>query len=278
MAFHPPNEAGSMKKISLYVMSLFYLAAGMNHFVNPAFYLPMIPPMFPAPLALNALSGAAELIVAMMLIRPEVRSLGAWAAILLLIAVFPANIYMFTQGGAAFDVPDWALLVRLPLQLVLIAWAYWHTRNPELDRYVIQNQIEIDASPSKVWTTLTAFSEYAEWNPFIVEAKGSGLVGEQMEICLRPTGNDPVRFRNKVLVNRRAELLEWRGSFLVRGLFDGTHFFRLEAPSKSKTIFTQGQRFEGLLVGSLKGPISNSESGFRAMNEALKARAESSAK
>ncbi|CAN5714677.1 hypothetical protein BH10BDE1_BH10BDE1_03630 [soil metagenome] len=264
-----------VKKVSLYTMSLFYFAAGMNHFVNPAFYLPMIPPFLPSPIVLNALSGGAELILAAMLIRPEVRSLGAWGAILLLIAVFPANVYMYSQGGAAFGVPDWALLLRLPLQLVLIGWAYWHTKNPELDRHRIEVQIEIDAAPAKVWPVLMSFAEYPEWNPFIIEAKGQGAVGEQMEIQIKPPGNEAVRFRNQILENKKNELLAWRGSFLVRGLFDGTHYFRLEKVSETKTRFTQGEIFEGLFVGMLKGLLSNTEKGFRSMNAALKSRVES---
>jgi uncharacterized membrane protein len=258
-------------------MSFFYLAAGMNHFVNPMVYLPMIPPFLPAPNVLNALSGGAEMILAMMLIRPEVRSIGAWGVILLLISVFPANIYMYTQGGAAYGVPDWVLLVRLPLQLIMIAWAYWHTKNLELDRCVIQTQIEINSTPAKVWSTLTNFTEYPQWNPFIIEAKGEAIVGQQMEIQIRPPGSDPVRFKNKILENRKNELLEWRGSFIVRGLFDGTHYFQIEKIDDSRTRFTQGERFEGLLVGLLKGLLLNTEKGFRAMNEALKARAEASA-
>ena len=59
---------------------------------------------------------------------PETRAIGAWGVIALLIAVFPANLYMYQQGGAKFNTSDTLLLARLPLQLALIAWAYLYTR------------------------------------------------------------------------------------------------------------------------------------------------------
>jgi uncharacterized membrane protein len=59
---------------------------------------------------------------------PALQSLAAWRIIALLIAVFPANLYMYKLGGKAFHLPNWALLVRLPLQVLLIGWAYCYTR------------------------------------------------------------------------------------------------------------------------------------------------------
>ena len=73
------------------------------------------------------LSGVAEVILGVGLLFPETQSLAAWGVMLLLIAIFPANIYMYQKGGAAFGVSDRILFWRLPLQLVLIFWAYWFT-------------------------------------------------------------------------------------------------------------------------------------------------------
>lgn len=261
-------------------MSLFYLGAGMNHFVNPDFYLPMIPSYLPAPKLLNLLSGAAELLLAMMLMRPEVRSLGAWGVILLLIAVFPANVHMFMQGGAAYGVPDWAMLVRLPLQLVLILWAYWHTKNPELDRHLIATEIAIEASPQKVWSVLTNFKNYPTWNPFIESVHGELRVGGEIEIRIRPSEGEPIRFQNKIAEVRTNEALAWRGSFIARGFFDGTHSFRLEglnersAEGKIQTRLVQSEEFVGVLTGLLKGFVSDKPKNFHAMNRALKAQCE----
>lgn len=109
-------------------MSAFYIVAGINHFVKPELYLPMMPPSLPFPLALVYLSGAAESGLGAALWVPGLRRRAAWGLIALLVAVFPANVRMFQLGGAAFGVPDWVLLWRLPFQLVFVAWAYVHTR------------------------------------------------------------------------------------------------------------------------------------------------------
>jgi len=121
-------QIGLIKTISLYVMSLLYVAAGVMHFVKPESYVRIMPPYLPAHLALVYISGIAEILVGLGLMVPATSTLAAWGVIALLIAVFPANIYMAQQGGAAFGLPEWAVIVRLPLQLVLIAWAWWHTQ------------------------------------------------------------------------------------------------------------------------------------------------------
>lgn len=104
-------------------MGAIYILAGINHFLDPNFYVQMIPDFLPSPLLLVYVSGIAEIILGFLILFPRTQRLAAVGIILLLIAVFPANVYMYQQGGARFDVPDVALLIRLPLQLVLIAWA-----------------------------------------------------------------------------------------------------------------------------------------------------------
>jgi uncharacterized membrane protein len=263
-----------LKKISLYVMSLFYVIAGFNHFMNPELYLKMIPKILPSPTALNVISGALEMAFGMMLMRPEVRSLAAWCLILLLIAVFPANVSMYLEGGATFNLPDWALLLRLPLQFVLIAWAFWHTKNPEIDTAIIETEILISAPPEVVWRELNDFSRYAEWNPFIVRVRGEGRFGARLEMSIKPPGSDEFQFRNTVTEYEALRRLAWKGSFIFRGLFDGTHYFKIE-PQAGGTLFTQGEKFEGVFVCALLGFLENTRRGFMEMNQALKARCES---
>lgn len=109
-------------------MAAVYLAAGANHFIKPEYYLKVMPPYLPFHEILNYVSGAAEIILAIMLCFPATRSLAAWGVIALLIAVFPANIYMFQARETVFsDLPAWALAARLPMQAVLALWAYWYT-------------------------------------------------------------------------------------------------------------------------------------------------------
>jgi uncharacterized membrane protein len=106
----------------LYLMSGFYIFAGLMHFVKPKKYIRIIPPNFPKPELLNLLVGIFEIIFGLGLLFSQTRSVSAIAIILLLLAVFPANIYMYQKGSKG--IPKWALLLRLPLQFALIVWAY----------------------------------------------------------------------------------------------------------------------------------------------------------
>lgn len=120
-----------IKTLSLWAMAAFYAAAGTNHFLNPDFYLPIMPPYLPWHAELVFVSGVAELGVALGLLIPRTRVAAAWATIALLIAVFPANLHMALADVPVGDPPQSAGVLRwlrLPLQLVLIAWAWWHTR------------------------------------------------------------------------------------------------------------------------------------------------------
>ncbi|MCD0468921.1 DoxX family membrane protein [Flavobacterium sp. JAS] len=111
----------------LYLMAFLYIVAGLNHFRKPAMYIKIIPPVFKNPKLINILSGAAELIFGILLLFHPTTNLAAWGIIALLIAVFPANLYMFQNKKASFGLPKWILFVRLPLQIVLIFWAYQYT-------------------------------------------------------------------------------------------------------------------------------------------------------
>jgi len=113
--------------ISLYSMAALYVAAGVNHFVNPRMYLRIMPPWLPYHEAMNYISGACEIVFALMLIPLATRSIGAWLLIALLVAVFPANIQMSINYKRKHHPYYWITIVRLPLQLVLIWWAYSFT-------------------------------------------------------------------------------------------------------------------------------------------------------
>ena len=108
----------------LYLMGALYIVAGLNHFRNPRLYLKIIPPYFPIPKLLNKIAGVAEIIFGVLLCIPTLTIYGALGIIGILIAVFPANLYMYQNRAAQFGLPKWLLLLRLPLQLLLIYWAY----------------------------------------------------------------------------------------------------------------------------------------------------------
>jgi len=119
-----------IKTALLWLMGIAYIGAGAMHFINPDFYLPMMPPYLPWHLALVYLSGVAEIVLGVGVLIPATRVVAAWGIILLLIAVFPANIhialYNVPLGGAAegAGIANW---VRLPFQVLFIVWAWWYT-------------------------------------------------------------------------------------------------------------------------------------------------------
>lgn len=122
-----------IKQVLLWLMAAFYIYAGFNHLVNPEFYLAIMPPNLPEPEWLNVISGLAEIVLGVYLLEPRTRVLAAWGIIALLIAVFPANLYVATQNvglpggepGTGNATLNW---VRLPFQALLVAWAWWYTR------------------------------------------------------------------------------------------------------------------------------------------------------
>lgn len=116
------------KRIALLLLVPFYVVAGVNHFVNPDFYVGIMPPYMPAHRELVLLSGVFEVLGGLGVLVPAIRSLVGWGLILLLLAVFPANLHMALNPELFSDVPVWALYVRLPLQVVFIVWAWWATR------------------------------------------------------------------------------------------------------------------------------------------------------
>lgn len=111
-----------------YMMALLYVFAGLNHFRNPRMYLKIIPAYLPNPQLLNQISGTAEIILGFLLFFASTRDAAAWGIIVLLIAVFPANLYMLQNQEASFGISKWILMLRLVFQIVLIWWAYQYTK------------------------------------------------------------------------------------------------------------------------------------------------------
>lgn len=112
-----------VRTILRWLLGVAFVAAGTNHFLAPQFYLPLMPPTLPWPLALIAISGVAEILGGLGVLIPALRRWSGWGLIALLIAVFPANLYAAFHGLGS--IPPWVLWARLPFQLVFIAWVYW---------------------------------------------------------------------------------------------------------------------------------------------------------
>jgi hypothetical protein len=139
----------------------------------------------------------------------------------------------------------------------------------------IYTEIEIHAPARKVWDVLVNFDHYADWNPFIQNISGQLSEGSQLHVTIQPVGGKPMNFKPIVKRIQQHQELRWLGRFLVPGLFDGEHYFRIEEVSEEKVRFIQGEQFRGILVPLLWGSIgSGTEKGFQAMNEALKKKTE----
>ena len=119
------------KRILLWVMAAFYVFGGFNHLMNPEFYVAIMPPGLPNPEWLNVLAGLAEIVLGVYLLEPRARVLAAWGIIALLVAVFPANVYVAVENlGTGGPGTGNAVLnyVRLPFQALFAVWAWWYTR------------------------------------------------------------------------------------------------------------------------------------------------------
>ncbi len=113
-----------------WLLTAIMVGSGVYHFAHPAPYVAMMPEALPAHLALVYISGLAELAGGLGLILPQTRRLAAWGLVVLLVAIFPANINMAVNDIPldGRDLPTWALWGRLPVQALFIAWAWRFTR------------------------------------------------------------------------------------------------------------------------------------------------------
>tara|TARA_Y100001936_G_C15467275_1_gene356872 strand:+ start:185 stop:523 length:339 start_codon:yes stop_codon:yes gene_type:complete len=112
-------------------MSCFYIYVGIKHFIDPNWFINIIPPYLPWHLELVYLSGLFEIILGLLLLIPKTRKLAAYGLIALLIAVYPANIYLAFNElpqkmmGISSFAASW---IRLPIQFIFIGLAYWHSK------------------------------------------------------------------------------------------------------------------------------------------------------
>ncbi|MEO8713218.1 MAG: DoxX family protein [Parafilimonas sp.] len=111
-------------------MSLLYIIAGINHFINQGMYVDIMPLWLSQHLLLVNISGACEIIFGILLLPLYTRRFAAWCIILLLIAVFPANIQMTINYYHEHNPYLWLTILRMPLQFVLIRWAWKFAKKP----------------------------------------------------------------------------------------------------------------------------------------------------
>ena len=122
-----------IKTASKYLLAMFMVGAGTMHFIKPDFYVQIMPPYLPLHRELVYLSGLFEIALGLLLLVPRFSQLAGWGIVALLIAVFPANIYLY-QHQDLLPVSPILHWLRLPLQGLFLLWAYWHTRAGDGDK------------------------------------------------------------------------------------------------------------------------------------------------
>jgi uncharacterized membrane protein len=116
----------AVRLIALVLLGFFFIAAGTNHFMHPGVYVRTVPHWLPAPALLVQISGIGEILGGIGVLVPNARRFSGVGLIALLVAVFPANVEMAQHPEVYADIATpLAFYVRLPLQLVLIAWVWW---------------------------------------------------------------------------------------------------------------------------------------------------------
>ena len=120
----------NFKTLTIYVMSILYIVVGIKHFTDPIFFLKIMPNYLSYQLELVYLSGFFEILFGILLIFKSTRFYASWGIILLLLAVFPANIFLYTSEIAqeSLAISKNQALIRLPFQIPLILLAYWHSQ------------------------------------------------------------------------------------------------------------------------------------------------------
>ena len=118
------------KVLCLFVLSFLYLSVGVKHFTNPNFFLAIMPPYIPYHKFMVYLSGILEIVFALMMVFKKTRFYGCWGIIFLLIAVFPANIYLYNSEipQKILSITKHEALIRLPYQFPLLLFAFWHSK------------------------------------------------------------------------------------------------------------------------------------------------------
>jgi hypothetical protein len=139
----------------------------------------------------------------------------------------------------------------------------------------LRSEIDIHATPERVWQVLTDLPAYPRWNPFITSAEGEVRQGGRLTLRMQPAGGRAMTFRPTVLEATQGRQLRWLGHLLVSGLFDGEHSFTIRPLGDGQVRLVQQEDFRGLLVPLLARSLDRRTlPGFERMNQALKRRAE----
>ena len=142
--------------------------------------------------------------------------------------------------------------------------------------YVLEESIDIDASPADVWAVLSDLPAWRDWQGFIKHESGEATVGASLDVTLEPPGGRKVRFTPVVTVATPDRELTWH-TRMMAGLFDARHSFLIQTDDSGRTRFVQREEFRGGFTWLLRamGELTKGAAGFRYFNTGLKARVES---
>jgi hypothetical protein len=139
----------------------------------------------------------------------------------------------------------------------------------------LRTEIDIEATPERVWAVLTDLAAFPQWNPFMTRAEGNVRRGERLTIRMQPDRGRAMTFRPTVLEAEPNHRLRWLGRLLVPGVFDGEHSFTIEPLGAGTVRLIQQEEFRGILVPLMARSLDrNTLPAFEKMNAALKRRAE----
>lgn len=141
--------------------------------------------------------------------------------------------------------------------------------------FLLKTDIIIHSTPEKIWSILTDFKNYPNWNPFVTSLTGDFEVGKKITVRIEPPEAKVNIFKPTVTSFEPHKKLSWLGVFLMRGVFDGEHKFELKDNGNGTTTLVQSENFIGILVPLFKKMLdNNTRRGFEAMNKKLKELAE----
>ena len=141
--------------------------------------------------------------------------------------------------------------------------------------FLLKTEIVIKSTPEKIWSILTDFKNYPNWNPFVTSLTGDFEVGKKIMVRIEPPGAKANTFKPTVTGFEPDKRLSWLGVFLMRGIFDGEHKFELTDNGNGTTTLVQSEHFIGMLVPLFKKMLDdNTRRGFEAMNKKVKELAE----
>ncbi len=138
----------------------------------------------------------------------------------------------------------------------------------------IRTEIIINTSKEEVWSILTNFRKYPEWNPFIRSLEGQAVKDTRLMATLQLKDRKPMVFKSVVTVSEEKKKFEWLGTTPFN-VVNGRHYFILEEISKKQVKFVHGEQFTGILARPFHKRLAwPTQKGFVEMNKALKNRAE----